>query len=158
QASADYSTAASPDGKSERVLQWKLGLPLRPGLTLQSQGERHLVNGLPGSQAQTLGLAGKLSWAWEMALTLTTSHAAQGPASRDMGVRMTFAGLPDTPVLRESHLVLSLGDTAGLASAVPVPKLPAGAATRSNPASAASYRPERRLDSVALETKLTGRP
>ena len=50
QASADYSTAASPDGKSERVLQWKLGLPLRPGLVLQSLGERHLLNGLPGSE------------------------------------------------------------------------------------------------------------
>jgi hypothetical protein len=133
QASADYANAVNPDGTTERVLQWKLGLPLRPGLTLQSQGERHLVNGLPGSQTQTLGLSGKLFRSWDMALTLNTVRAPQGPASRDLGVRMTFAGLPNTPLFHDTHLVLSMGDTAGWASAVPVRKTATGTATAAKP-------------------------
>jgi hypothetical protein len=127
-------------------------------LTLQSKGERHLTYGVPGSQSETLGLTGKLSRAWEMALTFDTARPAQGPASRDLGLRMSFAGLPNTLLIHDTHLVLSMGDTSGLASAVPVPTAPARAGTGSIPPAHPLRVPRRRLDSVALEAKLLGQP
>ena len=100
-------------------------MPLRTGLSLQAKGERHLLSDLTGCQNFSLGLTGKLARAWETAFTLNTTRPDKGTASHDLGVRMTFAGLPNTALMRDTHLVLGLGDTAGLASALPVPQIPA---------------------------------
>ena len=58
--------------------------------------------------------------------------------------------------MRDTHLVLGLGDTAGLASALPVPQIPAKSVA--SPPPTPTPPPARRLASITLETKLRGLP
>jgi hypothetical protein len=156
QASADFSNNAAPDGARQRVLTWSLGLPIHSSLKLQAKGEQHLASGFRDTQTESLGLTGKLTRALDLTLSLNTARAAKSPASRDLGARLTFAGLPKTRLLTDTHLVLTLGDTSGLASAIPVPIAPPPTGT--TPPALPAGPPHRRLESLTLESKLRGQP
>jgi hypothetical protein len=155
QGTADYTTSLSSDGKYERALQWSLGLPLRRGLTLQAKGDAHDLPGHTGTRALSLGLTGQIARDWDLTFSSNSVAAPHAPGTRDLGLRLTFAGLRPTPLLRETHLVFGLGDTTGLPSALPAP------VTTARPAPAAAGPPSvpaRRLQSVTMESKLRGQP
>src|SRR5207244_565240 len=108
QGAADYSTVRGTDARDERVFQWNLGLPVRHGLALLVKGERRAMTGGAGSGALTLGLTGPTRRAWDLALTLNTADPGHAAGTRDLGLRLTFAGLRNTPLFHETRLVLGL--------------------------------------------------
>jgi hypothetical protein len=149
QASADYSLLSPSGGQDERALKWTLGLPLRKGLLLQAKGDRREVEGSPAAQTLAMVLAGKVTSLWDLSLTLNRAESGKSPATQDLGVRLTFAGLGDTPVFKETRLVLGLGDTQGLPSVVPTSRKP--------PTGPAGPEP-RRARSLTLQSKFKSRP
>jgi hypothetical protein len=153
QASADYTDASSLNGRDERVLQWTLGLPLRKGLTLQAKGDRRAAEGAPDAHSLSLGLNGQIAHAWDLAFALNTTDPARSPGTRDLGLRLTYAGLRDSRLFKETRLVLGVGDAGGLPSAVPVI-----VKKNSPPPPARPGPPTRQVRSLMLETKLNGLP
>jgi hypothetical protein len=149
QGSVDYSLASAAETPDERVLKWTLGLPLRPGLTLQARGDHRERDENPGAQTLALSMAGKITPLWDLSLTLNRAESGSAPLTQDLGARLTFAGLKDTPLFKETRLVLGLGDTEGMPSVVPTTRR-----TGDRPQSPAA----RSARSVALESKLWGQP
>jgi hypothetical protein len=149
QGSADFNTAQALDGKNERTLQWSFGLPMHKGLTFQAKGDQRSVAGSPAARTLALGLNGAITHDWNLAFTLNDANPGKGPDTRDLGLRLTFAGLRDTPVFKETRVVIGMGDTQGIPSVIPVSK-------KAPPAP--KTPPARRVQSVSLETKFRGQP
>jgi hypothetical protein len=146
QGSVDYSLVSASTTPDERLLKWALAMPLRRGLALQARGDRREAENSPTARTLAMSMAGKVAAAWGLSLTLNWADSGKGPETQDLGMRLTFAGLRDTLLFKETRLVVGLGDTQGLPSVVPTSRR---TSDRPGP-------PARRARSLALESKLWG--